>query len=155
MNPDVIKAFFREQIVDEKSDYLKDLAALSHEQLASRPNELARSPYDFTYEVIYVNRRLAQRLRGETPEPATDDGWMKAPIEFQDKERAMNEFETSMDEVLAAWDGYDLPLDTPIQLKSSTTNALNLGYMAAHHATYHDAQLNYLQSLNGDDQMHW
>lgn len=155
MNQDTIKTFFRKQIEDAKSDYLKDLNALTHEQLAACANDKARSAYDFTYEVVYVNRRLATRLRGETPPPAEDNGWMRAPEAFRNKVSAKQEFEESMDAILEAWDAYPHDLDAPIKLANGETNALNLGYMAAHHATYHDAQLNYLQSLNGDDKMHW
>lgn len=155
MDDQTLKAFFRKQIEEAKSDYLKDLESMSQEQLASTPSDKARSAYDFTYEVVYVNRRIAKRLRGESVPPAEDNGWMRAPEEFRNKESAKQEMEASMDEILGAWDNYPNPLDAPIQLAKGETNALNLGFMAAHHASYHDAQLNYLQSLSGNDQVHW
>ena len=157
MQPAAIKDFIREQIVSAKSDYAKDLEAMTHEQLGTRPKGSARSPYDFTFEVVFVNKRIAKRLRGETPEPVPEDsGWMTAPDSFQNKEQAKKEMDDSMQEILDAFD--KVPADDlgkTIQLPASETSAFKLGYFAAHHANYHDAQLNYIQSLNGDEKVHW
>ena len=157
MTPEAVKDFIRKQIADAKNDYVKDLDALSDEQLGSSPKGAARCPYDFTYEVVFISRRLAKRLRGETPEPITqDEGWMKAPESFKNKETAKAEVDGSMQEILDAWDKLDpAHLQTPIKLPTSETNAISLGHMAAHHASYHDAQLNYLQAMHGDDKVHW
>lgn len=153
-----VKDYFRKQIADAQSDYVKDLEALSHEQLASTPGGSARSPYDFTFEVVFVNRRIAQRLRGETPAPASnDDGWMKAPETFRDKETAKKEFSETMEEILRAWDKLDpAKLQTPIKLPNGNeTSAIDMASLAARHAAYHDAQLNYLQAIQGDEKVHW
>ena len=152
-----IKDFLRKQIEDAKNDYVRDIDALSHEQLNASPGGSARTPYDFTYEVVFVNRRIAKRLRGETPEPAPDNGWIKAPEEFRNKDHAKNEVSTTMDEILSAWDKLDeSQLTTPIVMASgNTTSALGLGHMASHHASYHGAQLNYIQAINGDEEVHW
>jgi hypothetical protein len=157
MNAAEVKTFIRKQIEDVKGDYSRDIEAMSHEQLDAKPSGKARSAYDFTYEVVFVNRRLAKRLRGETPDPMPGDGgWIVAPEDFRNKDKAKSEIEGSMQEILDAWDAFDdNHLLRPIKLAKGETNALDLGYMAAHHASYHDAQLNYVQSLQGDDQLHW
>ncbi|MEA2552517.1 MAG: hypothetical protein QOJ65_693 [Fimbriimonadaceae bacterium] len=146
----------RKQIDDARTDYTKDLDAMTHEQLAATPGGSARSAYDFTYETAFVNRRIAKRLRGETPEPHDSEAWIMAPEEFKAKDVAKQELDASLQEVLEAWDRLDAKdLQTAIKLPSSETNALNLAHMAAHHTAYHDAQLNYLQSIHGDDKVHW
>jgi hypothetical protein len=158
MTPQAVKDYFRKQIADAQNDYVKDLDALSEEQLASTPGGAARSPYDFTFELVFVNRRIAQRLRGETPAPASnDDGWMKAPESFRSKETAKKEVAETMDEILKAWDNLDpANLQTPIKLPNGNeTSAIDMASLAARHAGYHDAQLNYLQAMHGDEKVHW
>ncbi len=158
MTPQAVKDYFRKQIADAQNDYVKDLDALSDEQLASAPGGSARTPYDFTFELVYVNRRIAQRLRGETPAPASEDGgWMKAPENFQSKEAAKKEFSETMDEILQAWDKVSPgDLQTPIKLPNgSETCAIDMAALAARHTFYHDAQLNYLQAMHGDEKVHW
>ena len=151
-----VKEFIRKQIEDARDDYVKDLEALPEETLANSQGGSARTAFDFTHEVAFVNRRIAMRLRGETPPDVADEGWIKAPAEFQTKAAAIEDLRSSMDEVLAAWDA--LPAEDmmkPIRLKTRQGSALEFAYMCAHHTGYHDAQLNYLQSLQGDMEVHW
>lgn len=151
------KEFFAKKLESVRDAYLKDLEAMSPEQLSRSVGGTARTPYDFTYETIFVNKRVSKRLRGETPEPmGDDDGWMKAPTEFCYKDKAVLEFRDSMDEIIAALHKIDeSKLLDPITLPSGETSFMNLAYFACIHNTYHDAQLNYVQALHGDDSMHW
>jgi hypothetical protein len=40
-------------------------------------------------------------------------------------------------------------------LPNGETSAYDLVSLAFTHAVYHDGQLNYAQSISGDDEMHW
>src|SRR5687767_13340517 len=84
-----VKQYFRKQIEDARDDYVKDLEALPDEALLNSQGGTARTAFDFTHEVAHVNRRIAMRLRGETPPDVTDEGWVKAPAEFQTKAAAI------------------------------------------------------------------
>lgn len=138
-----------------KNVYLKDLAALSDEQLASSPGGKARSPYDFTYEVVMVNRWIAKILRGEEAPPMERDGWVTAPSEFCNREAASKAFADSMDEALAAWQSFPLDRLAEKPTESSNWTFAGMGQLVATHAGYHDAQLNLIQAIGGDDASHW
>jgi hypothetical protein len=152
-----IKSFFSEQIRAVKADYVKDLEALSEEQLGQSPGGGARSAFDFTYEVGFVNNRIAQRLRGETPEFFEDKGWILAPEEYRSKETAIGFLSESMDQVVEAWEAVpESDIRKPITTQTGgQTNPLDLAFMCAYHTGYHDAQLNYLQAIHGDTAVHW
>lgn len=145
------------RIRDAAKCYVGDMEALTQDQLNTSPGGSARSPFDFTYEVIFVNRRLARRIRGETPDPVNFEGWIVAPDEYKNKEYAISEFKSSVDDVLNAWNGLDeADFEKPIPLpQGEPTNPAKLGSLCATHIAYHDAQLNYLQAMLGDGEMHW
>ena len=130
---------------------------MTHEQLSAKQGGEARCAYDFTYEVAYVNRRIAKRLRGETPEPWQAEGWVVCPADFMAKDKARADIAESLDEVLQEWEKLDpAEMNKEIQLANgSKTNPIDLAYMCAYHTGYHDAQLNYIQALQGDSKMHW
>lgn len=148
-----LKQHIRSRIANAGKFYAQDLAAMAHDRLAASPGGKARSPYDFTYEVVVVNERIACRLRGEEPPPEDGtEGWIKAPPEFCDPERARQRLEESTAGVLAAWDG--LPVERLGETAGSMT-CLDLGSLCATHMMYHDAQLNMLQAIDGDAEVHW
>ena len=81
---------------------------------------------------------------------------MTAPAELRTKAAAIENVKSSLDEVLEAWNA--LPAQDvfrTVQLKSGEAHPLDFAFMAAYHTGYHDAQLNYIQSLNGDMAVHW
>lgn len=137
-----------------KTRYVEDLEAMSEEQLAHKQGK-SRSAYDFTYEVAVVNRAMARRIAGE--EPKLDwDGWVVAPPEMCNKQACIKELSESCDAVTAAVeargkDGILTELTTP----RGPSSPYEVASFLALHTMYHDAQLNYIQSLQGDDEMHW
>lgn len=156
MDAAAIKSHIAERITSARDTYINDLTALDHAALVQSPGGAARTPYDFTYEVVFVNRRITTRLKGGVPEAFDFAGWIVAPEEFCDKDVAIRELKASATEVLDAWNACaDAELDTPIETPSGATSAIKVASLCATHMTYHDAQLNYLQALLGDDEMHW
>ncbi len=149
-----VKAFFAEQLETVKGDFLADLTALEGSQVNTAPGGVARTPLDLAYEVSFVNRRMGKRIRGEAVEPFPE-GFMRAP-EGYDLEAAKLDFSSTMDELIATWD--NLPADElfrPIQLPTEVTHPIDLVWLACYHTGYHDGQLNYLQSMYGDEKVHW
>lgn len=147
---------FKTQIESAKNEYLADLKALSHEQLDQSPGGSARAPYDFTFEVLTINHRIAHRLRGEDPGPWQFEGWLKCPPELRHKEVIESKFAESMDVVLVALEGLDeaslLDKSKSHDGKSSFAEMLDIIVL---HATYHDGQLNQVQAIGGDTEVHW
>ena len=139
-----------------KKRYLDDLSAMSEELLTKSPGGCARTPADFTYEVNIINRRIAKRLRGEDPGPFKFEGWMKAPEDQNSKQTIVREFESTTKEIEDAL--ANVPEDEmlrTIQLPNDTTTPYDLVTFCAMHIGYHCAQLNYLQTLHDDGEMHW
>jgi len=152
-----MKEFFQKKIESARDLYIKDLESMSQEDLGKSAGGAARTPFDFTFETVFVNKRISTRMRGETPEAMSgDDGWMTAPTEFCDKAKAVAQFKDSMDEILTSWSKVDeAKLLEPIALPSGETSLANLALFACVHNSYHDAQLNLIQAINGDDKIHW
>jgi hypothetical protein len=151
-----LKSYVRGEIEQARDLYLKDIAALSDVALATSPGGVARTPYNFTYEIVVINKRFATRLRGEDPGAFDPTAWATVPDEFQNRDKMTAEFTDSMNSVLAALEA--IPgeeMDREIPTGSGTTSPFDLGLFCATHTGYHGAQLNYIQALNGDAEMHW
>jgi hypothetical protein len=146
----------QEAFKHSKDHYLDDLNAMSQEALTTSPGGCARTPADFTYEIIVINKRIATRLKGEDPGPFKFEGWMKAPEELCDKDALIKEFTATCEDIESALSAIpgDEMLRT-IQLPKDTTNPYDLVRFTAYHMGYHDAQLNYIQALANDGEMHW
>lgn len=151
-----LKAYAIEHVRDVKQGYLQDLEAMSHDQLGTSPGGTARTAYDFTYEVALVNRRIAARIAGREPEPWAFEGWVTAPEEFRDRTKAIDNFSASVDALIEALESIpEEELSREIATSGGSSTPFKLANFAAYHIGYHDAQLNLLQSLSGDDRMHW
>lgn len=152
-----IHAWLRNRLESARKDYVSDLMALTNEQLNTSPGGSARSPFDFTYEVAYVNRRVAMRLRGEVPEPFPTGGWMKAPDDYRVRDHAIEDLNDSVDQILKAWDA--LTADDIekgfVAASGEEVSRADMMALASFHMGYHDAQLNYLQAILGDAEVHW
>lgn len=137
--------------------YHKDLEALSEEQILNCPGGSARKPIDFTYEVALINRRIAARLIGAEPPAAPEgDDWWIAPDEIRSKEGILAYMAESSAALLeAARSLSEEEASKMVGTPGSERPAFALANFAAMHTMYHDAQLNFVQSLAGDLAMHW
>ena len=152
-----LKAFISEKLQSNLDLYLKDFEALSDDQLANSPGGVARSPYDFSYEVATVNSRVAMRLRGEEPPKMDSEGWMTAPEDFKDRAKAVAALKNSVNDLKSAWESLPedkIHMDLKIPNWDGAT-PLSMTHMMASHMGYHGGQLNYIQTLHGDAEMHW
>lgn len=152
MQAETLKKLLLDDIESARASYVKDLEALSEAALSASPGGNARSPYDFTYEVVIVNGRIATRMKGETPGPWPFETWAVAPAEFKNKETAISEFNASVQAVVEAV-GDDVTREVPSG--DGVASVYSLGKFCPMHVMYHDAQLNYVQAMQGDAEMHW
>lgn len=152
-----LKKHLRDSFETNIAFYIRDLESMTHEQLDSGCGGSSRSPYDFTYELVVVHRRIEARLAGRDPGPYPGaDGWISAPAEFRSPEAAIREVRESADAVMKACDAVSTDdFEKEIPIPTGTTSAADLMSLASVHATYHDAQLNYIQAIHGDAGMHW
>lgn len=135
--------------------YLADLEACPEENLGKSPGGVARTPYDFTYEVACINRHFARRLRGEES-PDFPEGWMKAPQEMQNKTAIIAELKNSFEDFRKEFDKEtDDSLQREIVTPKGKSSPWEYAEIYTQHANYHDAQLNYHQTIFGDEKVHW
>ncbi len=147
--------FLKGQMDWIESAYLSDLEACSEESLGKSPGGVARTPFDITYEVAYINRHFARRLRGEES-PTFPEGWMKAPEEFQSKTKIIEELRNSFSDFRSEFDKEtDETIHREIQTPKGVATPLEYAEIYVGHANYHDAQINYHQTIYGDGEVHW
>ena len=135
--------------------FLQDLQALPEEAFAQSFGGKSRTVADIVYEVNMVNDDIARCLRGEAmidwPE-----GWIKAPEGSRDKATVIASFEKSSQAVLATVEPYtDADFETKVTTEHGETNKFERCRFIALHMWYHSGQLNFIQTLLGDDAWHW
>lgn len=146
-----LKALLKERIEETAALWAKDLAAHRDDQLITRPSETARSLADIAWETITINRRVATRLRGETPGPI--DGFPVCPPEMANRVALAEQMAASAQEILAAaGDSMEREIPLPNGEKESV---FSYGEFALMHMQYHLGQLNYVQTVYGDTDIHW
>ena len=134
----------------------KDIKAMSDEVLASCPGGKARCAFDLIYELAMVNRMMASLITGEAKDVAIPSGWTLAPADYRSKDKAQADLQGSIAELLAAYDNVpDEKLAEPITTPFGTMPASQLLNMLNGHMMYHSGQLNYIQTIHGDDVFHW
>ncbi len=138
-------------------NYSQDLDAMSDDQILTSAGGTARKPVDFTYEVALINRRLAARLaKTEPPAAPEGDDWWVAPEELQTKDAISQYFKASCEELLEAAKGMSEEDATVlVTFHGGEKPSHTMVTFAAMHTMYHDAQLNFIQSLAGDSSVHW
>lgn len=152
-----LKDFLSERTSQAAGFYVRDLEALTHEQLDKSPGGSARSGYDFTYEVVVVNKRIACRLRNEDPGPwPFGEGWAVCPDSDRVKDKLAAMILSSAQEIVDAIPGVpDEKFAESFELNGNTTSFADMVGLASMHIMYHCAQLNYIQAMAGDMEMHW
>jgi hypothetical protein len=137
--------------------YADDLKSMTHEQLATKPGNSERCAYDFTYEIVLLNRRVVHRLKGEDPGAwPGGSGFVAAPPEFCHQEAAIKELEDSVAALLSVLKQFPAERMTePIAIESGMTSAEELCRIVAGNLAYHDGQLNLIQLMDGDTKVHW
>lgn len=154
--PQDLKAKALTELRDVQKRYLTDLRALPDEAIAKSPGGAARPPASFTYEITAVNKRLMTRMKGGDPGPFDPNIWKETPSEFETKDGAAKAFSDSLDEMIAIIEATDeADMLKEITTPSGVTSPFDLAEFCAYHINYHDGQLNYIQALNGDADIHW
>lgn len=150
-----VKQHFSDRIQGGLSSYVNDLKCMSDEQLRKKVGS-ARSGYDFTYEIVIVNELMAHRLNGTNAEPFNPTEWVVAPEEFCETEVAITRVQESTANVLEAWNKFPIEsVNEPLPTSQNGSSAIGVVNMVATHLAYHDAQLNFIQAIDGDGEVHW
>lgn len=137
--------------------FLKDLEALPEEVYDRSLGGKARTVADIVFETNLVNDHVGMVIRGDEPFAWPDEGWIKAPEGQRTKEAAVAAFKTSSGRIVATAEGFsEAQMQEPISDKEGgeTNRAERCRFMTLH-LWYHLGQLNFIQTLLGDDVWHW
>ena len=136
--------------------FLKDLEALPHSAFNQSFGPATRTVADIVYEVNMVNDHIGMVVRGEEAPAWPDEGWIKAPFDFQTKEAVIAGFKASSDLALttAAAINQEQMQSTVKTEQGDRTIEDRIRFMAIH-IWYHSGQLNFIQTLLGDAGFHW
>jgi len=135
--------------------FLKDLEAIPSEAFNKRFSDKTRTVSDITYEVNLVNDHVCALLRGEEAFE-WPDGWVTAPETYRAKDAVIKGFEASSQKVVDLINSYSL---ADMEVAEMTENGERTRYQRLQfltlHMWYHSGQLNFIQTLLGDDDWHW
>ncbi len=134
----------------------KDLNAMPEELIVKSLGGKARTAADIIYEIIVVNDHIGATIRDENPAPWADDGWITAPADFQTKGAVVAGILACRDRFIGGVENMtEETLAGTVQTEhGESTRAARCRFVALHN-WYHSGQLNYIQSLNGDDGWNW
>jgi len=137
--------------------FVKDLEALSQSQYETPYQANTRSACDITAEVSGMCLQVAAMLQGETPERPSEEQNQQRSRDLVKKEDgilAMKSAGQQLAETIASVPAEQMTAKFPMPWGEEFTG-YQLANLAVNHILYHDGQLNFLQCLHGDQQMHW
>lgn len=137
--------------------YSADIKAISNEKLGTSPGGCARSPQQFSAEVVGLLKWTAAKLRGEEPAQRTEEEMQSFAAQMNSQDAicgALMEATSEFNEALMACpdDRLNSIVTPPWQMDAPL---YMIAMIAANHIWYHDGQLNYIQALAGDAAIHW
>ena len=144
-----LKAFLDKSLTEASARWAMDLAAHAGD-LNVAPSETARSVADIAYETVFVNRMFAARLKGDAT--ASMDGFPSCPSEMRSAQALSKAMGDSVREILNAVGD---PERVVARGHGDESSAFAVAAYAGTHMMFHLGQINYIQTVNGDAEIHW
>jgi len=136
--------------------FMQDLEAIPADAFTKSFGPKVRTVADIVYEVNMVNDHIGMVIRGEDAFDWPEGGWITAPEDFQSKEVAIESFKKSSEKIIATAESFsEEELTTPFKTDEGETTRFERCRFMALHLWYHSGQLNFIQTLLGDDAWHW
>ena len=132
-----------------------DLESLPEEAFDRVFGGKARTVADIVCEVNLVNDHIGLTIRGE---PLFDwpEGWITAPENIRTKDTVIGSFKTSSERILQmVEDMSEETLADTVTTEDGETSRLERCRFICLHIWYHSGQLNFIQTLLGDDGWNW
>jgi len=135
--------------------FRQDLDALPPEAFEKKFGGKARTVADYVYEVNLVNDHIRLTITNQDLFPFSE-GWLYAPEGQRSKEEVIGAFDQSSEKFVEAINGFteDQMLE-PIKSDDEETTRAERCRFVCWHLAYHSGQINYVQTLLGDDGWHW
>ncbi len=137
--------------------YLTDLTHIPDDKIDVQPMGAARTVRDFTAECINFNLMAGAALRGDDNSMPSEEERASLAGLLDSKDKLKAAIEGSLQNITDALqtiseEGLARIVTAPW---GEPLSAFRLAHVAATHMMYHDGQLNYIQALYGDSEVHW
>lgn len=136
--------------------FLIDLEALPEEAFTKPLGLKVRTISDIVHEVNVVNNAIVKVIQDRYDGPMPDSGWIKAPEGLRTKAAAIDAFRKGSEVALAAVEAI-MPEAMGVKVmaqEGEVTREQECRFMNIH-MWYHLGQLNFVQTMFGDDAWHW
>ena len=152
-----LKAYLISSLRMQYSRLLKDLQALPEETHSRSHAGCARTPLYMVAECAWVNNWIAGFLQTGNSDRLSQEEQDARFNSVDTTEKAISLLEESVATLTAAYEALDpdtlgdisdKPFGRPMPKFAPASLPVN-------HLMYHDGQLNYIQTLLGDDKVHW
>ncbi|MBP6964107.1 MAG: DUF1572 family protein [Armatimonadetes bacterium] len=148
-----IKEIAQGSTLNQAELLVKDASYIPEEKLCFCPMGCAKTAKDILAEVAATNASLAAALIGETPDPAFAEQVKRADTR---NELSVLVLESARIVVAAVDKIREDDLDKDATMPWGGVFPLwQAILLPVSHMTYHDGQLNYIQTLLGDSAFHW
>ena len=135
---------------------LQDLEALPEDAFTRRFGGKSRTAADIIHEINLVNDHIAAKMRGEEGAPLQQEGWIVAPPELSSKGAVVDAFRASSANLTRTAESFtEAQMEEPMPTETGETTRFDRCRFLAVHMMYHSGQLNFIQTLLGDDEWHW
>ena len=132
-----------------------DLHALPEEAFTQSFGPKTRTVSDIVHEVNLVNERELREMLGEETD-VWPDGWVVAPSDLQTKQSVIDAFEKMVKRTIDIAESFtNEQLEEAIQVPDGEATRFAKFRFIVVHTWYHSGQLNFVQTLLGDDEFHW
>ncbi len=135
---------------------IKDIEALEEPLLLKTYGGSSRSVADVVTEIVAINKRFLTRMQGGDPGPFKFGEWMVAPDDMKSKAAIIAALTESISQIVALGESStEAELSAVIETPTGPTSRYDLLLFSAMHMTYHNGQFNYIQTMQGDSEVHW
>jgi hypothetical protein len=136
--------------------FREDLEALPEDAFNRSFGGKARTVADFVHESILVNDHIGMVLRHETPFEWPEELWIKAPEDRKTKHAVLEAFNASTAKIIATIEAFEPnSMDETVETEHGPRTRLQQCQHMILQLWYHSGQLNFIQTLLGDEQWHW
>jgi hypothetical protein len=133
-----------------------DLKAIAADQTNTCPGGCARTALNIVAECAGINGMAATVLSGgefQRPSPEAREAHLNS---FDTPEKALAYLDHETERLLAVIETLDIDtLGDEMSSFGRPMTRFGVAALPAGHMMYHDGQLNYIQCLHGDGEMHW
>jgi hypothetical protein len=137
--------------------YCKDIMALPADKLDASPGGVARTPRQVTAEVIWLTKWGTAMLTGQEAPAMGEEAQTAIAAHLTTTQSFCDNITSATNEFVAAINSASdetlMKMVTPPWQMDAPAHAV--ASIIVNHIWYHDGQLNYIQSLYGDEKNHW